>query len=122
MTRSYPCLTELYNLFYSNGKKIIPIAEIWPFDFLTPKALAIFIMGDGYYKEGVGLCTDSFTLTEVIYLHHVLILKFDLDCRIFFHNSKTGTYRIIIKKKSLQTLQKLILPYMVKSMLYKLGL
>jgi LAGLIDADG DNA endonuclease family/Cytochrome b/b6/petB len=59
-TRSLPFLTELYNLFYVNGVKVIPDALIMYY-LLTPIALAHWIIGDGKW-EGCGLilCTDSF--------------------------------------------------------------
>jgi LAGLIDADG DNA endonuclease family len=39
-TRSLPCITELWGLFYFNGKKIVPKNL---FDILTPEALAYWI-------------------------------------------------------------------------------
>jgi hypothetical protein len=59
-TRVYPCLTELYYLFYPQGEKVIPKTEIW--DLLTPVALAYLISGDGYNIDkrtgGLAICTD----------------------------------------------------------------
>ena len=45
-TRKYPCLNELYHLFYKKIK-IIPYNI---YDLLTPIALALWIMGDGVLK------------------------------------------------------------------------
>lgn len=43
-TRSMPCITELYYLFYLNKVKIVPDNI---YELLTPVALAHLIMGDG---------------------------------------------------------------------------
>jgi LAGLIDADG DNA endonuclease family len=62
-TRSLPCFTEFYHLFYINGKKFIPhcIGEL-----LTPRALAFWIMDDGTaIKSGLILQTDSYSISEV---------------------------------------------------------
>src|SRR3954464_15869524 len=47
-TRCLPFLTELWNLFYVNGVKVIPNVVIMYY-LLTPIALAHWIMGDGYW-------------------------------------------------------------------------
>ena len=42
-TRSMPCITEIYNLFYPQGVKTVPV-DIY--NLLTPICLAHWIMGD----------------------------------------------------------------------------
>jgi LAGLIDADG DNA endonuclease family len=62
-TYSLPCFNELFDLFYLDGKKIVPsnIAEL-----LTPLGLAYWICDDGgRYRNTVRLATDGFTLEEV---------------------------------------------------------
>lgn len=50
------------------------------FDLLTPVALAFWIQGDGSYRRGgLVLCTDNFTIQEVVLLMNVLVVKFQLD-------------------------------------------
>jgi hypothetical protein len=119
LTRSLPCFTNLHSLFYINGIKIVPV-DI--FHYLNSIALAHWIMGDGNYRKGGGLtlCTDSFTLKEVILLMNVLIIKYDLKCSL--HQRAPNSYRIYISKSSICNLQVLVLPYMVPSMLYKIHL
>ena len=59
-TRTMPCFTELYDLFYPNGVKIIP-EDIY--NLFTPVALAHLIMGDGSVRpHGLIICTDSYSL------------------------------------------------------------
>jgi hypothetical protein len=64
---------------------------------------------------------NAFTLKEVESLVQILNYKFNLECtiqKIYIENQ----YSIYIKSKSVITLRELVLPYMPKSMIYKLGL
>ena len=79
-TRSLPCFTELRSLFYPQGTKIIPNNI---YELLTPIALAHLIMGDGSIKRhGLILCTDSYSIEDVVRLMNVLIVKYSFDCTI----------------------------------------
>lgn len=64
---SLPELNYYYELFYSNGKKVVPnnIGEL-----LTARGLAHWIMDDGT-KDGNGLrlYTYSFSKEEVLWIH-----------------------------------------------------
>ena len=116
-TRSMPCFTELYFLFYPKGVKIIP-KDIY--NLLTPVALAHLIMGDGQSRDlGLVLCTDSFTLQEVVLLLNVLIIRYNFICTIRTNNP--GQYRIYISEKSMNSLKTKVSPYMTKTMLYKIN-
>jgi hypothetical protein len=70
----------LHYLWYKeiNGKFI----KILPYNIenlLTPMGLAHWIMGDGYYSEGtLIICTDNFTLEEVLKLIEILNNKFKI--------------------------------------------
>lgn len=118
-TMTLPCFNIFRELFYLNGKKIIPVNIN---DLLTPIAIAYWIMCDGYFstRDGyVGLCTDSYTHADTLLLMNVLINKFDLDCRT---EKKGSGLRIIIKKNSLIKLQTLVGKHIIPSMQYKIGL
>ena len=111
-----PCFTELYSLFYSDGVKVIP-ENIY--ELLTPVALAHLIMGDGSSsRHGLLLCTDSFTIPEVVKLMNVLIIRYQLNCTLRFHTPTQP--RIYIKEGSLPKLRAILEPYMFSSMMYKL--
>lgn len=74
-TISLPCFNELYNLFYHEGKKVVPlnIAELF-----TPLSLAYWLSDDGSFIKSHGsiiLCTDGFTHAEVVLLASVLNTK-----------------------------------------------
>ncbi len=76
-------------------------------------------MGDGQRRdEGLVLCTDSYTLQDVVRLINVLILRYNLICTLREPNK--GQYRIYISHKSMSILRVIVLPYFVDSMLYKL--
>ena len=116
-TRALPCFTELYNIFYINNKKVIPYNI---YDILTPAALAHLIMGDGTSQSGgLRICTDSFEIQDVVKLINVLIVRYRLITTL---HTDRGRFRVYISKKSMPLLQSIVMPYMVSSMMYKLGL
>jgi hypothetical protein len=117
-TRSLPCFTQIHLLWYSQGIKVLPYDL---FDYLTPVALANWIMGDGSRtRHGLILCTDSNTLKDVILLINILIIKFDLKCTLREH--RKNQFRIYISEQSMNKLRSLVKPYMIESMLYKIHL
>ena len=76
------------------------------------------IMCDGASRnKGVIICTDNFTIQEVVLIMNILIIKFRLNCTIHMDN---GYPRIYINQKSMVTLIKLIDPFFIQSMRYKL--
>ena len=61
-TANIPCFNYYYELFYNDGKKLIPkkIGE-----HLTARGLAYWIMDDGYKSQGgLYICTESFNLED----------------------------------------------------------
>ena len=106
--------------FYINNIKIVPKSiEL----NLTPVGLAFWIMDDGSYnkiKSQVILCTDSYTKEEVIFLISILTNKFNFSCGLI--DLGKGSYRIRINKRSMPDLIKLVKPYFISSMYYKLGI
>lgn len=92
------------------------------YELLTAVGLAYLIMGDGSFhkRDGYGvLCTEGFTNSDNALLMSVLVDKFGLSCRLERHNS---TSRIIIRRESVLLLRSLVSPYMIPSMLYRVGL
>jgi hypothetical protein len=117
-TRALPCFTELYNLFYVNGVKIIP--NIFIYELLTPVALAHWIMGDGKARSsGLILCTHSFTIPEVVLLMNVLMVRYQIQCTLQLDQGKPLIY---IRSRSMPLLGPIVLPHMDGSMLYLIGL
>jgi len=99
-TRSLPCFTKQHNHFYINNLKIIP-KDIY--NLLSPIALAHWIMGDGAYYKGGGLaiCTDSYSIQDVVRLMNVLVVRYDLKCSLHRHREGRVKKRKIKGKKFL---------------------
>ncbi len=115
-----PCLTSLHRLFYPNGKKIIPQNL---YELLTPVAPASqrahLIMGDGSaQRHGLLICTDSYSLQDVVHFINVLIIKYRLNCSLRYHTPTQP--RIYISQRSLPLLQSIVREHMCPSMLYKI--
>ena len=75
-TYTLPCFTELYNSFYVDGKKVIPLNIE---ELLTPLGLAYWIADDGSWNKVskyLTFCTDSYSLAEVENLIKVRNTKF----------------------------------------------
>ena len=117
-TYAFSSLLDLYKSFYnSNKKKVIPnnIEEL-----LTPLALAIWIMDVGTFKSpGLRIASNCFTKQEVELLVKALENKFNIKSSLHKNNAN---YQLYIKSESMPLLKKLVLPYVVPSMRYKLGI
>lgn len=106
----------IYEMWYINNIKTIPncIGK-----YLTPLALAIFIMDSGVKtQEGLSF-TKSFTLTECELLIKVLDSNFKLKANI----QSTGVYnqyKICILKESIPSLRNQVNSYFISSLKYKL--
>ena len=118
-TYTFRSFNWVYDMFYKKGKKIIsPKLEY----YLTPLALAIWIMDDGgWVNPGVRISTYNFSLAETEYMINLLKNLYNLDCTLQI--LKIGTQSsIYIKKESVSILIDIVLPYMHNSMYYKLGI
>lgn len=91
---------------------------------LTALALAIWIQDDGSFMmpNGLKLATHGFTYDDVQYLVGVLNHKYGLSCYSQRHEAGKDQYAIRVPPFGMEKLIALVLPYMVDSMLYKLGL
>jgi hypothetical protein len=106
-------------MFYRKGKKIISSKLE---NYITPLALAVWIMDDGgWANPGVRISTYNFNIYEIEFLVSILKNLYNLDCTIQI--LKNGTQSsIYIKKESVSKLVKIVLPYMHSSMYHKLGI
>lgn len=115
-TRNYPFLNELYKMFICNGKKRVPITI---FHELTPVALAHWIMCDGAWThQGLILCTDSFTIKDVVTLMNVLLIKYNIISSL---HKAAGYPRIYIVSKEIHKLKNIINEHIIPFSRYKLG-
>lgn len=98
-------------------KKIVPDNI---YELLTPEALAHLVMGDGSAKShGLIICTDSFSIPEIVRLMNVLMIKYRLKCTLRSHTPTQ--HRIYISQDSMDKLRNIVSPFMHSSMMYKIG-
>lgn len=121
-TYSYPNLIGFYNAFYKDQSKIKQIpSNNYLKRYLTPLALAVWIMDDGgKCSAGLKIATNSFTYKDLERITKFLYDKYKLECSII----KTGhenQFNIYFPKKTMPFLSKFIKPYFVPSMYYKLN-
>jgi hypothetical protein len=81
-------------------------------------------MGDGEAREyGLRICTDDFSVKEVVTLINVLYIRYDIQCSLYMKKSSTSLRkypRIVIPSKQLKKLHKIVYPYFINEMLYKI--
>lgn len=117
-TRSLPCITELYHLFYIEGVKGIPQNL---FFHLTWEAIAYWV----YQKSNIKFCyfsgtrgnkvyglyinVVSYSIKDIVSLMNILMIKFELSCSL--HTLEQNKPHIYIKNKSIPLLLNGIRPY-----------
>jgi hypothetical protein len=75
-------------------------------------------MGDGSKRnKGITLCTDSFSIKDVVTLMNILKIKFNINSTIHMEKLKP---RIYINKKELLKILPFIKPYFDDHFLYKI--
>lgn len=117
-TYTYTSFNVVFNDWYINGVKHVP-ANIG--DYLTPLALAIWIMDDGG-RSGYGLkiSTNSFTFVDCARLTEILHTRYGIKSSVQSAGAP-NQHQIYIWSQSMPILRELVGPHMVSSMLYKLG-
>lgn len=110
----------IYNLFYPNGIKIVNKKILDKIELL---GLAVWYMDDGYYNyqnKAIDLYTCSFGLKENLLIRKWLKDKFNINSKVKIKKRKY--YYINISSKDGKLFIKLVKPYVIYSMNYKLGL
>lgn len=119
-TRQLNCLIYLRSLFFkeiykSQFKPVIQKDLYHSFDYI---ALAHWIKGNGSkHNRGLILCTDRYTIKEVILLMNILRIKFFIYPTLYLIK---GNPRIHIFRRDMLKIRPFIAPYFVKSFLYKI--
>lgn len=125
-SKHLPLFSQLHSLWYKEvDDKYIKIIPERIEEMLTPVGLAHWIMGDGYFDNGgVKICTDNFTQKEVLKLIEIIESKFGIKSSLNKRSNPNGkiVWRIRVRKLSMEKLIKLIIPYFIPEMLYKLGI
>jgi len=112
----------IHEMFYKLiDNKYIKIVPLNIGEYLTPLALAIWFMDDGSsLNRGARIATNCFTLEEVNLLCNVLKIKYN----IIATPNKCGRDKghiIYIHVNSMKLFIKIIKPYLLPSLYYKLG-
>lgn len=121
-TIRHPQLTDIYRRFYTGdgyrvGKKIIPANII---DSLSPFTLAIWIMDDGSYSNGVlDLSTYSFSLEEIKLLEISIKKRFSISFKHYRDRDKG--FRLYCSKSETAKLVPLVKEHVLPSFNYKIG-
>lgn len=117
-TWTYSSFNWIHELFYKDGKNKGVPSNIA--DYLTPLALAIWIMDDGgKLGQGLKLSTNSFSFSDCNFLVKVLYENFKLKASVQSAGVE-NQYIIYIWKDSMPLLREIVLPYVHPSMKYKL--
>lgn len=116
-TWTYTSFNFIHDLWYQGGLKIVPQCIS---DYLSPLALAIWIMDDGSkVSKGLKLCTNSFSYSDCLFLVNVLNQKYGFKSSVHSAGAPEQ-YVIYIWKESMPILRKIIEPHMHSSMKYKI--
>lgn len=114
-------LNKYLNLFYTKDRiKIIPKNIDL---YLSPLALAIWIMDDGNLNAGVNMriATMSFTYEENELLKNALKSVFDLNAKVMGFKYRDKQYwQITLNKFNTAKLSNIVRPYIIESMKYKI--
>lgn len=111
----------IYHNWYINGKKCLPVdLEI----YLTPLALAIWIMDDGgKVSNGLKIATNCFTYKEQLRIIEILKNRYGLHASIISAGDYKNTqYNIYISAISIKKLYSIVQSYIVPSMKYKFNI
>lgn len=108
----------IYDLWYLGKKRVLPINIE---KYLTPLALAIWIMDDGgRIQDALKIATNNFTLKECVILKNILINKYKL--KVSIQSAGKNQYLIYIYKESIPLLYSIVKPYIIPSMKYKFAI
>lgn len=112
--------TEWRNIFYCQGKKIVPknISDL----LNTPLSLAVWHMDDGYKRNdcnALRLNTDTFSINDQKLLINCLKNNFGIKSKL---HKKDRTYNIYIGSKFAKIFCDLVKPHIIDSLLYKVSL
>ena len=117
-TWTYTSFNWIYDLWYNNKIKHVPECID---QYLTPLALAIWIMNDGAkVSQGLKFNTNCFSYNDCLLLIKALNSNFNIKASIQSAGKK-DQYIIYIWKESMTNLINIVSPYIVPEMRYKLN-
>ena len=114
-TKTLEELGVFHHWFYHDGTKILPL---YVFEFLTPRALAVWFMDDGSNtKESYTISTHCFSMQDQLRIADFFKRKYGIATTIVKDRSK---FKIAIGRHEYQKLSTMIEPYIISSMNYKI--
>jgi len=116
-TLTYSSFNWIYDFWYNNKIKHVPESID---QYLTPLALAIWIMEDGAkVNQSLKFITNSFSYNDCLLLIKTLNSNFNIKASIQLAGKK-DQYIIFIWKESMTDLISIVSPYIIPEMKYKL--
>ncbi|MBI4098680.1 MAG: hypothetical protein HY437_01445 [Candidatus Magasanikbacteria bacterium] len=114
-TRQHPELTSLFRLFYHDGAKRIPVNLV-----IRPMSLAIWYMDDGSRcrDRDIYLNTQQYSRGDQLRLVNMLARAFGIRSSL---NRDKEYWRIRLRTADVLKFQRIIAPYIIPSMQYKLS-
>lgn len=113
-TRSLPLFTSYHDWFYGTGKKYVPTDLK-----INPLSLAVWFMDDGTrIRSAYYLNTQQFTMEEQLFLQQLLLKTFGLTSAL---NRDKQYFRIRVSTESSLKMRKIIEPYVLPILRYKLA-
>lgn len=114
---------DIFYVISPISKKTIKVIPLNIEDLLSPIVLAIWLMDDGHFYNGaVFFNTQSFNIDGINALIISLKNRYGIEAEFKQVSGKALQFRIFINAKNTLVLRELVLPYLCKSMLYKVGL
>ena len=115
-TLTYTSFDWIYDLWYVNGIKVVPQSIS---DYLTPLALAIWVMDSGVKSSGGLNFISCFSYSDCLLIVQVLQKNFGLKARIL-STGKPSQYNVYIPKESMIDLKNKVSAFIIPKMKYKL--
>ena len=114
---------DLFYVISPVTHKTIKVIPLNIESLLSPIVLAIWLMDDGHFYNGaVFFNTQSFNIDGINALIIALKNKYGIEAESKPVSGKPHQFRIFINAKNTLVLRELVLPYLCKSMHYKVGL
>lgn len=119
-TWSFKSFNWIHQAFYQNNVKVIPHFSFLNL-FLNEQALAVWIIDNGTVSgNGLSIATNSFPYKDLCTIQNFLKEKYDLQVSIH----KCGVpnqFVLYFHVKTIPKLAKLVKPYFIENIMYKLG-
>lgn len=115
-TLTYTSLDWIYDLWFINGRKVVPQSIS---DYLTPLTLAIWVMDSGVKSSRGLIFISKFTYSDCLLIVQVLQKNLGLKAKII-NTGEPSQYNVYIPKESIIDLKNKVSSFLTPDMKYKL--